>query len=1024
MAAKSFDTLFQRYLTDILRAREERRSHDHRRQLFSTFIHDAFKVEAADMELEQHVTVLQVRGFIDLLYQFLVFEFKRDIDLEREDAMRELATYLEAVKNRRPLGVLTDGIRFEVYSLDDGELTLIDKENLEGLRDDSNSAYLWFEAYLFSARDVQPTPQDIVRRFGGDSAVFIGARRTLREMFRAAQADSTVRVKYDEWDRLLAKVYGERIETLTSGQRAEDLFIRHTYLVLVARVIAYVACTGRRPRGAEVLGIVDGTAFQRIATNLVEADFFAWLLADQVKTQTRELLDALVAYLGQYDLTRLGDMDLLQRLYQNLVDPASRHDLGEFYTPDWLAELTLREANCAPGQSILDPSCGSGTFLFTAIRLLANAGVEAHELTRWALDNIVGVDVHPVAVLTSKVNYVLALQRFGGLSTFPGPIAIPVYMADSLSSAEERTGIIKIPVSEKEDFIIRQEMAVEQSLDAVIDTMTQYASRMETGETEMVAGFRAWLEQQGMGRFVTDWGHNARLMRKLIEEERDTIWSFILKNAYRPFYLSRRRFDLVAGNPPWLAYRYIRDAGYKSEIRRMVFAYGLLARNEVQLFSQIELGTLFYVHARTRYLAEGGTIAFVMPRSVITGARQHKRFREEQPLSKIIDLMDVDVPAESSLKVFGVDSCVLIANESARMEQIPGIRLAGVLPDKGLSYEAAMPMLTREEYRYERPTEAAPSPYHGKMVSGATLFPRGFWFAAPATGGVNPDKPRLMTDPAAMERSKEQWAAVQIESEVEAEFLYATLLSNDLLTFGARRYSLVVLPLDHHARHGRCGLLTSATAYAGGYPGLGRWMEQVEPIWEKGRSTATKMSLEHRLDYQRTLTVQNPVAAFRVLYNTSGSHIASAVIDLGEGTPTCYGLRTQGFIASSGTYWIALATADECHYLCALLNAPCVTQAIAPHQTRGAFHGARDICARPFQVLPNPIPLYDADSPVHARLAELSRECHTLVGAGEYPLAAEIGRLRQTIRASIMPQLREIDGLVSEMLGLPQARAE
>ena len=363
MATERFENLFRKYLADIIQAREERRSHDYRRQLFSTFIHDAFGVEAAEMQLEEHVTALQVRGFIDFLYQYLVFEFKRDLEAERDDGKRELALYLEAIKHRTPLGVLTDGIRFEVYSLDEGELTLIDRENLETLVDDITSAYLWFEAYLFSARDVVPTPEDIVRRFGGDSPVFLGARRTLREMFRAARADPAVQVKYDEWDRLLAKVYGQRVEALTSGQQAEDLFLRHTYLVLVARVIAFVATMGRRPRGTDVLGIVDGKAFQRVAANLVEEDFFAWVLADSIVTQTRTLLNALVAYLGQYDLSRLGEMDLLQRLYQDLVDPASRHDLGEFYTPDWLAELTLREADCIPGRSILDPACGSGTFL-------------------------------------------------------------------------------------------------------------------------------------------------------------------------------------------------------------------------------------------------------------------------------------------------------------------------------------------------------------------------------------------------------------------------------------------------------------------------------------------------------------------------------------------------------------------------------------------------------------------------------------------------------------------------------------
>jgi type I restriction-modification system DNA methylase subunit len=46
-----------------------------------------------------------------------------------------------------------------------------------------------------------------------------------------------------------------------------------------------------------------------------------------------------------------------------------RHHLGEYYTPDWLAEQTLDRAGYAgdPEIRILDPSCGSGTFLVLAI---------------------------------------------------------------------------------------------------------------------------------------------------------------------------------------------------------------------------------------------------------------------------------------------------------------------------------------------------------------------------------------------------------------------------------------------------------------------------------------------------------------------------------------------------------------------------------------------------------------------------------------------------------------------------------
>jgi len=61
---------------------------------------------------------------------------------------------------------------------------------------------------------------------------------------------------------------------------------------------------------------------------------------------------------------------LLKKLYQYLVPPEVRHSLGEYYTPDWLAELVLEEVGYDGHnhERLLDPACGSGTFLVFAIQ--------------------------------------------------------------------------------------------------------------------------------------------------------------------------------------------------------------------------------------------------------------------------------------------------------------------------------------------------------------------------------------------------------------------------------------------------------------------------------------------------------------------------------------------------------------------------------------------------------------------------------------------------------------------------------
>jgi type I restriction-modification system DNA methylase subunit len=63
------------------------------------------------------------------------------------------------------------------------------------------------------------------------------------------------------------------------------------------------------------------------------------------------------------------DQDVLKILYENIIGTDTRKKLGEYYTPDWLADVIVAETIRDPlNTRVLDPACGSGTFLFYAVR--------------------------------------------------------------------------------------------------------------------------------------------------------------------------------------------------------------------------------------------------------------------------------------------------------------------------------------------------------------------------------------------------------------------------------------------------------------------------------------------------------------------------------------------------------------------------------------------------------------------------------------------------------------------------------
>jgi methylase of polypeptide subunit release factors len=1001
MRLQSFEPHFTDYLSTIRDAKARGASHDYLRQVFIEFARKSFKVDPVDVELEKGIKGAALKGSVDALYQDIVFEFKRDLRTERDKGKEELERYLRALGDKQVyFGVLTDGLTFEAYILRDGSLAKIDDANLDRLSPED--AFLWFDAFLFSERGLTPTSQDVVKRFGDTSPVFNSSLHSLNRMLASAKNDPSCQVKFDEWDKLLAKVYGHSVAR-------DELFLRHTYLSLLVKLLAYAALFKKRPKGQQLSEIITGKAFTNLP-NLAEEDFFCWVLAPALEKKALELLQGLERHLAVYDLSKV-DEDLLKELYENLVDRATKHNLGEVYTPDWLVELTLREAGFGKGKRLLDPACGSGTFLFTAIRLLREQGLKGAALVDEALQNIVGVDVHPLAVTISKVNYVLALAP--DLSSYGKTVVLPVYMADSLQAVEPAGGeLVTIRADGEEFFNIPRHMAADPALlDEVIDAMRKYASGPEDIALD---GFSAYLESHGYKDTAYLWRPNLQLMRKLVAEGRDTIWAFILKNYYRPAYLRQHPFDIVAGNPPWLSYRYITDPGYQKQVKQLVFSYGLLSRKEVKLFTQMEAATLFFNLAADVYLKKGGTIAFVMPRSVLTGAKQHQRFQEllrgyQLPPMRVEKVLD----AEEVSPLFNVPACVLIARRDSQTKRVERLVLKGTLPRKNLKWAEAEGCLklARKQVTQDKlfPPAPSPSPYLKDIREGATLVPRCFWFVQPVASafGINQAKPAIETHPEAQRTAKKPWQDIHLKGEVEAQYLYATILGRQLLPFGYTELSLVVLPMEDKPTG--LSMVNKEMALGKGHPGLHEWLNQTENLWNTHKKAGNKSTVYQWLDYAGKLTAQHPTGYYTVVYNRAGTNLASCVI---SPPLSKAGLPVQGFVADVDTYYYQTKDDMEAHYLCACLNAPHVDETIKPHQTRGQW-GERDIHRRPFEYVP--IPKFNPNDEKHCKLAELSKECHEKVKKLKLE-GKNIGFQRNKVREHLAAELAEIDRLVREIL--------
>ena len=568
------------------------------------------------------------------------------------------------------------------------------------------------------------TAESMVAALGPASPTFRHAFHVLGRLYREVKDEPDVQVRFQEWRSYLSIVYGEPVGD-------EELFVVHTYLATLARLIAFylVQPSVFLPGKEDHIKVINGEYFrERDIYNFVEEDFFTWILNSKVLGDSLELVRCLVNTLTGYNFASAGQ-DLLKGLYQELVDPQARHDLGEYYTLDWLAEHILSgelKLQDNPDLSVLDPACGSGTFLVTAIHLIrdgmARRGEDESDTLLHILNSVMGVDVHPVAVTIARTNYLLAL---GDLISGPHPpVLVPVYLADAIQLPEvsrpepQKAGEspagpdhsepygepvhIVSTVDPKVSFELPDSVVDDPvQLDWLLHRLAQYlhAAKFRAGREgeehateEVINSLYAYLtspKRAGLRQlpplspFAAEvLCRTSRTLMRFASEGAGNFWLHLLKNSPAPVHLSRRKFDLVVGKPPWHPTGDIQNRGYYRCLKQQDAEEDSLIEpsphppatagpvEAAQMGEELlDPAAFFFLRSAELYLRDSGTIAFVLPRSVLNEAQQggsavfsfkggSRSAGSGQALvlglENVLDLDRVEPPA-------GVPVCVLVA---------------------------------------------------------------------------------------------------------------------------------------------------------------------------------------------------------------------------------------------------------------------------------------------------------------------------------------------------------------------------
>ena len=838
--------------------------------------------------------------------------------------------------------------------------------------------YEWLrDQALVALQNIEPTRVDIEKHFGINSPRYLQDIDALRTLYESAGGNESIAVKRRLWQDLLRTALGEIAQDKAA---MDDLFIRHTYLTTVIGIVVQ-ASFGIDIRGLAETRPDDLVLGQKFRSDtglegVVESDFFAW----PTEVGADAFLRQLARRIARFDWLK-APTDVAAILYETVIPPAERRQLGEYYTPHWLARAMVREIVTDPlNQRVLDPACGSGTFLAEAIAHFIEAAdnnpdprdtYTASELLNRLRDRVMGIDVHPVAVHLARAAWVLAAKPLFDRAAKEGVTttrSAPVYLGDALQ-LRFRTG----------DMFADRDMTIQVGDGTELTFPVSLVSRAENFDN-VIADATSAIEAGDDPLFVLEQAgvfederptleRTIKELKRLHDEGRDHIWAYYTRNMVRPVALARQGVDIIIGNPPWINYNKT-----VSELRRGLeqlskHTYGIWqggrhAPNQ-------DVGGLFYTRCVDQYLKDDGVIGMVLPHSALQTGHYSKWRTGRWKATRDGAMLAIDFTHKLAWDLerlepntfFPVPAAVVFARRVGRTSEALPKALVGKI-ERWIG-RAGADTVKRESVAITDTSTEGESPYAQRARRGADIFPRVLMLVEETTSSaVIRAGETTVVNPRRGSQEKAPWKNLDLRNitgqTIETAHVYDIHLGETLVPFMMLDPLKTALPI----RRGEAKIAKDATIEAGIRPSaMERRMRErwkfVSRMWEENKSASNKLSIVDRIDYHRGLSDQ-----LSWQQNPGGTPIRIAYA--AAGTPTAAFLDEPAALLDETCYWVRVRNSMEGNFLLAIINSNTLFAEVESLMAKGQF-GARHLHKQLWKL---PIPEYNEGVPLHRNLAQ------------------------------------------------------
>ncbi|MEO0150936.1 MAG: N-6 DNA methylase [candidate division WOR-3 bacterium] len=914
------------------------------------------------------------------------------------------------------------GIGFDGY-----KIFFIRNNNLYGPYDFNKESAQTFLLYLRGLSRIPLNAENLNSKFGPESDI---GKKAIQSLIMALKNWHPRDIFFSEWKRVFGIVYGEKLSNIQDDSFKklkekykirenlnfqELLFAIHTYLALLMKIIVAEILTLKETSLNSSLvedlsnkedkelkewfeNMENGKIYtERKIKNFLEGDFFAWYLDCFNSPDLKDTLRRIIRELSGFEpATSIIDpnstRDLLKKLYQYLIPKEIRHRLGEYYTPDWLAELVIKEVgyNGDINKRILDPACGSGTFLVLAIKLAIENGrknkLPNNEIVNRIVRNIWGFDLNPLAVIAARTNYIFAL---GDLITAvkDKDIEIPIYLTDSILTRKRgdiysyyvqvftSIGEFRIPIG----WIQGKGFILEKASELIEEMIKNCYSTDEAMNRLKEEGLLGFLRNDPNQIFLVRELYNK--IKKLEEEGKNGIWLKFIKNAFAPMMAGE--FDFVVGNPPWIRWDYLSQE-YRKETKPLWKDYKIFSLKGYEQMlggAKPDFSMLFVYASSDYYLKDGGKLGFLITQEVFKSKGAGEGFRRFQlgdgkylKVLKAHDLVSIQ-PFEGA-----TNKTAIIILKKGEKTQYPvsyfiwtkkkGI---GKIPtDKSLN--EVLRLLKKEEYN-AKPIGSDVGPWQtfsSKELEELSIIKGKNFYKAVLGANPNPygvfwiEIKKVLPNGDLMIRNLTEEGKLEIQSLteiIEQDLVYPAIRGSDIERWYAKQNIFILLVNDPN--NPMSGY--EEEIMKNNYPKTFNYLVKFKDILMQRALYKKFHKSANNPFYSQYNIGKYTFSPYKVVWKAMSNDIYATVISSIKtkiGYKIAIPLHTTSFFATNSE--------DEAHYLCAIINSKPVRSFIKSFSSAGRGFGTPSVMNH------IGIPKFDPKNQLHKELAEISKQCHKL----------------------------------------------